>query len=76
MRNYFGISDVTTNEEVSRKFLSFQESVWGMLILAIKAFMRQLQNTKEWWVTVGHPPGLSNESVLQEVNTKLSLSKH
>lgn len=35
MRQCFGISNVTTNEEVSRKFLSIQESVWDLFILAI-----------------------------------------
>lgn len=77
MRNYFGISIMTTNEEVSRKTLSIQESVWGLFILAIQvtAFMTQLQNTKEWWVSAGRPPALCNESILQETNMKLSLSK-
>lgn len=56
MRNYFGISDVTTNKEMSRKFLGVLESVWGLAVLAVEAFMAHLHSTKDWWVTPDHPP--------------------
>lgn len=46
MRSYFRISNVTTNEEVSRKFLSALESVWGLAVLAVEAFVTQLQIVK------------------------------
>lgn len=55
MRNYFGISDVTTHEEVSRKFLRVLESVWGLAVLGLEAFLTQLQSTKDWWVTADRP---------------------
>lgn len=47
MRNYFGIFNVTTSEEVPRKFLSVLESLGPGCFGLLEAFMTQLHNTKD-----------------------------
>lgn len=56
--------------------LVFKNLFGTCLFWQYRLFMTQLQNTEEWWVTAGCPPALCNESVLQETNMKLNLSKH
>lgn len=47
MRNYFGIFNVTTNEEVPRKFLSILECLGPDCFGLLEVFMTQLHNTKD-----------------------------
>lgn len=48
MRNYFKTFNVTTHEEVSRKFLRVLESL-GPGCFGSGGFYDQLHNTKDWW---------------------------
>lgn len=75
MRSYFGIPNVTTNKELSRKFLQYWRICMHLYFVNIGFY----DTTSKHQKIVGYvrpPPTLCSESVLQETNTKLSLSKH